>query len=126
MVRTGNLTKGIGLTTTCLFALLLVIASCGGSKREEGVLAPKDFTNLLIDFYLTEGRLNTTPIPRDSAMKLFLPYEKSWMQKHHLTDEQLKKTYAYYLEHTSEFEKIYEVVIDTLSLREQRSMIRER
>jgi hypothetical protein len=32
----------------------------------------------------------------------------------------LKKTYAYYLAHPAELEKIYDSVIDTLALREQR------
>jgi len=62
-------------------------------------------------------------IQRDSAMKLFLPFEQSVMKKRKISDETLSKTYRYYLEHPVEFEKVYDAVIDTLSLRAKRGRI---
>jgi hypothetical protein len=76
---------------------------------------------LLVEFYLAEARVNSTPIVHDSAVKLFFPFEQSYLRKKKVSDQVLKKTYRYYLDHPVEFEAVYDRVIDTLSLREQRA-----
>ncbi len=125
MVTTINLTKGIARKAVILLIIsVFSLYSCKSDKQPEGVLSQAAFSNLLVEFYVTEARLNTTPIVRDSAMKLFLPFERSFLEKNKISDEVLKKTYRYYLDHPAEFEKVYDVVIDTLSLREQRAIVR--
>jgi hypothetical protein len=42
------------------------------------------------------------------------------MRKKGLKDSVISKSYQYYLDHTTELESIYDAVIDSLSLREQR------
>ncbi len=122
MVTTINLTKG-GLRKAVLVLAISVLSlySCKKEGRPEGVLGKEELANLMVEFYIAEGRLYTMGIQRDSAMKLFLPFEQSVMKKKKISDETLSKTYRYYLEHPVEFEKVYDAVIDTLSLRETRA-----
>ena len=125
MVTTINLTKGNALKAVILVIILVFsLYSCKNEKQAEGILSAEEFSNLLVEFYVAEARLNSAPIVRDSSMKLFIPFEKSFLEKRKISDEVLRKTYGYYLEHPAEFEKVYDAVIDTLSLREQRAIVR--
>ena len=104
-----------------LIVLLLTVSlvSCQREKRPERLLSPKEMAAFLVDVYLAEARVEKLSLQKDSAMKLFLPYESKVMKKYGIQDSTLKKTYQYYMAHPDELEKIYDSVIDTLALREQ-------
>jgi Domain of unknown function (DUF4296) len=104
------------------FSLLLVLSfSCQEKEKEPtGILTKTELSAFLIEMYLAEARIDNIPIPKDSAIKLFLPYEEKLMKKFNLADSTLKKTYQYYIDHPKEMEMVYDAVIDTLNLREQR------
>ena len=122
MVSTINLTKGSYWKTVVVMAIsVLSLYSCKKPGPPDGVLSKEELADLMIEFYVAEGRLYTMGIQRDSAMKLFLPFEQSVMKDKKISDETLSKTYKYYLEHPIEFEKVYDSIIDTLSLRETRA-----
>jgi hypothetical protein len=102
-----------------LFAFLL---SCGEKKKEDtkGILKKSELSAFLIEIYMGEARIDNLSLSKDSAIKLFLPYEEKLMKKFNLNDSTLKKTYEYYLANPKEMEAVYDAVIDTLSLREQK------
>jgi Domain of unknown function (DUF4296) len=101
--------------------LLILTISCQEKEKEtKGVLTQTELSAFLIEMYLAEARIDNIPIAKDSAIKLFLPYEEKLMKKFNLADSTLKKTYQYYLDHPKEMELVYDAVIDTLNLREQR------
>ncbi len=104
---------------SCLL-LLASLVSCTQEKKEQAPLDRDQMTNLLIDIYLAEARTTLLPVSRDSAYRLFLPHQDSLMRSNGIADSTLKKAYSYYLRHPTEFEAIYDAVIDSLSLREQR------
>ncbi len=104
---------------TCLF-LLASLFSCTKEKKEVAALDKDQMTNLLIDIYLAEARTSLLPLSKDSAYRLFLPYQDSLMRSNGIADSTLRKAYGYYLQHPTELEAIYDAVIDSLSLREQR------
>ncbi len=103
--------------------LLLTLAiSCQEKEKEtKGILTKAELSAFLIEMYLAEARIDNLSIVKDSAIKLFLPYEEKLMKKFNLADSTLKKTYQYYIDHPKEMEAVYDAVIDTLNLREQRS-----
>lgn len=107
-----------------LIGLLLFLPGCQKRKVPDGVLNQQDVANLLVEMYVAEAKLNAIPISRDSALRLFQPFEQSYLRKKKVSHAVLAKTYRYYLEHPTEFEKIYDSVIDTLSLREKRTQRR--
>jgi hypothetical protein len=107
----------LSIYTLLLFALAV---SCQEKEKESiGILTKTELSAFLIEMYLAEARIDNIPIAKDSAIKLFLPYEEKLMKKFNLTDSTLKKTYQYYIDHPKEMEVVYDV-IDTLNLREQR------
>ena len=99
----------------------LLIASCSMEKAQEDILPKDELVTIMIEFYLAESRLSKLSIPQDSATKLFIPFEESVLKKYGVTDSILNKTYQYYFDHSNEMEKIYEIVLDSLSLRERKS-----
>ena len=94
--------------------------NCQTEKYPDSILSKEEFSSLLMELYLAEAKLNGLSIPRDSASKLFIPYEDSLMRKSGVPDSILRNTYQYYFDHPQELEKVYEIVIDSLSLREKK------
>lgn len=99
----------------------LMCASCSKEQRPTDILPQDELTRIMIEFYLGEAKLNNYSIPHDSASKLFIPYQESVLKKYGVSDTTLHKTYQYYFDHPTELEKIYEMVIDSLSLRERKA-----
>jgi len=98
----------------------LVFNACQKDKRPEGVLSPEELSKLMVEMYLAEARISGKNMVKDSAMKYFVPFEEKLKAKHGVSDSTMRITYQYYISHSEELEKIYDSVIDTLSLREQK------
>jgi len=98
----------------------LVFNACQKDKRPEGVLSPEELSKLMVEMYLAEARISGKNMVKDSAMKYFVPFEEKLKVKHGVSDSTMRITYQYYISHSEELEKIYDSVIDTLSLREQK------
>jgi Domain of unknown function (DUF4296) len=103
-----------------LILILCTIVSCERDSEPEGVLTKPQMVDWMLDLYMGEARAQLFNTSRDSAYKLFLPYQDSLKHRQGITDSVLTKTYRYYLEHPAKMEAIYDVVIDSLSLREQK------
>lgn len=111
------------------FSLILILLSvlfvgCSKSKddiEKQGVLNEQELSALLIDIYLAEAVADNLPLLKDSAIKFFVPFEQKLLKQKNIPDSVLAKTYTYYLAHPKEFEAVYEIVIDSLTLREQRT-----
>lgn len=104
-----------------LFLLVLAgMVSCKKEKEEQPPLSRDEMAGLMMEIYLGEARMSVTPVSKDSAYRLFVPYQDSVLRHRGLADSTLRKAYDYYLRHPDELEKIYDAIIDSLSLREQR------
>ncbi|MBS1488721.1 MAG: DUF4296 domain-containing protein [Bacteroidetes bacterium] len=107
----------------CIFLFIVIqLFSCQKKVETSTILTKEQLSALLIDVYLAEARAQTFPRPQDSLMKIFLPREKKILEAHGVSDSLLRQTYNYYYAHPKEFEAVYDVVIDSLTLREQRSL----
>lgn len=102
------------------YLLLSTLVSCKTEKEPQNILSKPQMVDWMIDIYLAEARMTALPVTRDSAYKIFVPYQDSLLQRKGIQDSVLRKSYQYYLEHPLELEAIYDTVIDSLSLREQR------
>jgi hypothetical protein len=98
----------------------LISFSCGKEQTPKDILPKDQLTKIMMEFYLGEAKLSNYSLPYDSARKLFIPYEESVLKKYGVPDSTLHKTYQYYFDHPRELEKIYEIVIDSLNLRERK------
>jgi len=103
-----------------IYVAACLVMACQKETRPAGILSPEEFSKVLVEVYLAEARMNSTALQRDSAMKLFAAYEAKMLQQFELPDSALRKTQQYYVDHPDQLEKIYDSVIDTLSLRQQK------
>lgn len=110
------------LNKILFYTLLISLAtSCQKEKLPAGVLTKEELSALMVNIYLAEARLSVALVPRDSADKLFKPFQAKLLKGKGLSDSSMNLTYQYYVSHPKELEQIYDSVIDTLALREQRS-----
>lgn len=106
-----------------VFALLslLLMDSCTAEKEEKQAPLSKDeMVRVMMEIYLAEARLSVLPVDRDSAYRLFIPFQDSLLYHRGIKDSTLRSAYDYYLNRPDELEQIYDQLIDSLSLREQR------
>ena len=103
----------------CCLAALLVL-SCG-EKRPEGILSKDQMVSALTDFYLKEARVNTLGLLTDSAATLLQYHKDEYARGKNFTDTALDVSYQYYLNRPLVLSAIYDQVIDSLVLREQRA-----
>ena len=105
-----------------LVFVLGVLLSCKKTNdAPQNILSKDQMADWMISLYLAEARTALLLMNQDSAYKLFLPYQDSLMRQKGIQDSVLRKSYDYYLKNPGELESIYDAVIDSLSLREQRS-----
>lgn len=103
-----------------LVAILLQATACQKRTEAPPPLSREQMVSLMMEIYLSEARTSLLPLDKDSSYRLFMAHQDSLLQRHGLQDSTLRKAYAYYLEHPTELESIYDAIIDSLSLREQR------
>ncbi|GHN01884.1 hypothetical protein WSM22_33730 [Cytophagales bacterium WSM2-2] len=105
--------------------LVAALFACETRERPKEILTDEQLSAFLVDIYLAEARLDAVPRVKDSIMRLFVPFEQKLLKKHGIADSILRPTYTYYMAHPKELEKVYDSVIDTLALREQRAGTRQ-
>lgn len=110
MTRVGLIILTIGLLVT----------GCKKEPLPPGVLTKEEYASFLVDVYLAEARVSALSLPRDSAELYYLPLKEKILGKQGLSDSVVTRTYQYYIDHPQELEEVYNSVVDTLSLREQR------
>ena len=115
------------ITVGCLILIVIFgLGSCNQNKKPKNVLSEQQLAEILVDIYAGEARMTNLSLVNDSAIKLFRPFEESLFQKKGIPDSIVKTTFRYYLAHPVELEQVYDVVIDTLSLREKKTGIKLR
>jgi Domain of unknown function (DUF4296) len=94
--------------------------SCKKDTAPQGILSKSQMVDWMLSMYLAEAKAQMLPYSRDSAYKLFLPFQDTLMHRKGIQDSVLRRTYQYYAENPIEMEALYDIIIDSLSLREQR------
>jgi hypothetical protein len=103
-----------------LFCFASLVSCRKEEKKEAAPLSQDQMVEIMMKIYLAEARANAMPVSKDSAYKLFVPFQDSLLHHSGIADSTLRKAYAYYLGHPTELETVYDAIIDSLSLREQR------
>ncbi|HBK88373.1 MAG: DUF4296 domain-containing protein [Cyclobacteriaceae bacterium] len=104
-----------------LVILLLLPLSCKkDEKLPPGVMTREEMVKWMIPIYLAEARTQLLNLNRDSAYRIFIPLQDSLKRSSGIQDSVFVKSYQYYLDHSPELEAVYDAVIDSLSLREQK------
>nr|WP_280867745.1 DUF4296 domain-containing protein [Lunatimonas salinarum] len=76
---------------------------------------------IVVDIHLTEGFVQSLPIPYDSSKKVYPILEREIFEKHRVSDSVYMASLQYYLRYPSFMERVYERAIDSLSVFEKRA-----
>ena len=73
---------------------------------------------ILADVHITEARIETNILYPDTALMVFNREQLQILAEHGVKEEEFRKTYRYYLNNLAQMDKLYEIILDTLSVRE--------
>ncbi len=104
--------------TLIILSLLFITLSCGDRKTRH-VLPEETFQQLLIEMHLADGISYARNIG-NFARADSVNYTNAIYNKFGITSAQFDSTVAYYSNHPSEYEEIYNVVLDSLRAMEAR------
>ena len=122
-VKSGSLPSALPILGGCVWEIfLLVFLSCS-VKTPESILAKKEMAKALTEFYLKESKISNFHVGQDSAMVLFEYFRQQYAEQNNFNDSIIDKSYRYYLDHPEELNVIYDMIIDSLSLKEQRALV---
>src|ERR1043165_910343 len=103
-----------------LVVFFAAVFSCQKEKSPPGIMTKAQMADWMMALYIGEARLLQLSLPRDTVYKYFVPFRDSLLKSQSLQDSTLRKSFQYYIDNPAELESIYDIVIDSLSLREQR------
>jgi hypothetical protein len=102
-----------------IFTLLtLVCCSPAGEPKPTNLLSEEQMTRLMIDVHLAEAQVENAGLPLDSGEAVFRKMQQQIFQKHRVKEADFNTSYQYYLRNLNGLDKIYEKVIDSLTVRE--------
>ncbi|MFD3000982.1 DUF4296 domain-containing protein [Pontibacter toksunensis] len=84
------------------------------------MISQPKMVRILADIHTVEALIEQNISYPDTALMVFNKQQSEILKKHGVKQEDFKATYNYYLNHIAEMDKLYEVVVDTLSVRESR------
>jgi hypothetical protein len=103
-----------------LVAASLLFYTCTSpiSPPPPNLLSEKKMTGSLFDLHVAEARIERMGIMLDTGSVYYKELQGRILKKHGVTPAAFYKSYDYYLQNVSELDKIYEKVIDSLTLQE--------
>ncbi|WP_243409455.1 DUF4296 domain-containing protein [Pontibacter virosus] len=98
----------------------VVLAGCGQSaeKRPADLLPEQKMVQILADVHIAEARIENHVLYPDTALMVFNKEQMQILSQHGVDEEEFRKTYRYYLNNLPQMDKLYEIILDTLSVRE--------
>lgn len=114
-----------------LFIVIFMVSGCSSHPKgppAKGVIGQNRFVDLLVDIHFYEGVFTVTEdmasYQRDMSHDT-VDYYQGIFEKHGVTREQFTKSFNYYSYNPSQFERLYNRVIDELSRRVSEAEMRE-
>ena len=108
-----------------LFYILFCIGllACGEKETKQPAgLVPRDqMVQILADIHTAEAQIESNMVYPDTAMMSYNYAEQQIFKKHGVTEQEFRDTYQYYKDNLKEMDKLYEIIVDTLSLRETKA-----
>ena len=82
------------------------------------LIPEKKMTAILVDIHVAESRIENLGLPHDTGAVYYQRLQKELFKKHKITADKFYKSFDYYVTNVSELDKIYEKVVDSLSVKE--------
>ena len=94
------------------FAALMMLASCGGQKRPEGVMSPETMVTFLVDAYQLEGFYAIeTEYRYDSLLPEVAAAYDDLLARHGVSREEVERSFDYYAAHPEHYSPIQDSVM---------------
>lgn len=104
-----------------IFTLLsLVCCSPASEPIPTNLLTEEQMTRIMIDVHLAEAQIENAGLPLDSGDAVYRKMQRQILKKHQVKETDFNTSYQYYLRNLNGLDKIYEKVIDSLTVRETR------
>ncbi|MFZ9045682.1 MAG: DUF4296 domain-containing protein [Cyclobacteriaceae bacterium] len=109
-----------------LFFLIIIISAACSGKNEipEDIYSKEKMVDVLIEIHLLEQKLDQLGISYDSQKVMYNHFEALIFDKYQIDTVQYRKSINFYFENVQDLETIYEVIVDSLSVREKTRTIR--
>jgi ubiquinone biosynthesis protein Coq4 len=108
-----------------LSAICLLWACSTDDKKPEGIYSIEKMADVMQDTYLLEAKIQELRLRSDSAKVVYNRMIGQLYEKHGVTDSLYEKSYGYYINEPEDLYKIYEIIADSLSLKERLLEIEE-
>jgi hypothetical protein len=108
------------LNSKYIFLIIVLLSACqkngGQLETPTNVLNEEQMVSFLIDLHMTEANISSMNFNRDSSMKIFNTIDESLYSKHQTSDTIVQKSLKYYAQNPEVYDRIYEAVIDSLTV----------
>jgi hypothetical protein len=104
-----------------LFCLSLVGCKQQDQQKPAHLLSRDKMVQILADVHTAEATVEHQVVYPDTALMTFNYLERQILKKHDVKEQDFRDTYNYYLENLKEMDLLYEIIIDTLSVRESKA-----
>lgn len=105
----------------CVLLFIGVLLPGTGCSKEERIpahIVPKEkMVSILTDVHELEAKVNLLRLENDSSTRLFKEQQALIFEKHNVNDSVYNLSFTYYMRRVDLMNKIYEAVVDSLSLR---------
>jgi hypothetical protein len=100
--------------------VLVIVSACGTPDAPSDLIKRDKMVKVMTEVHLLEAKIAELPIrPSDSIQAVYDHYEKLLFDSLGITEEQYVSSFNYYVDNPTEFEKVYNVVVDSLMQREK-------
>lgn len=100
------------------FCMSFLWLGCQSAQKPEGILSEEKMMAILIDLHIAEASAQEFYKPFDTTLALFNGFQEYIFQKHQVDSASYFSSYEYYLKDLTAMNRIYDVVVDSLSYRE--------
>ncbi|WP_345160107.1 DUF4296 domain-containing protein [Pontibacter saemangeumensis] len=104
-----------------LFCLCLLSCQQQNEDKPENMIPQQKMVRILADIHTAEAQLERNVSYPDTALVMFADQQTDILKKHGVGKQAFKDTYRYYLTHLEEMDKLYEMIVDSLSVRESKA-----
>lgn len=104
------------MRNSVIILLVLITFSCNTkNKTPDYVIPHEDMVNIIVDMHITDGLMNVNKVRRNLVKKDSLNYYDAVFKSYGYTRTGFDTSIYYYSNNISEYDKIYEEVLNKLS-----------
>jgi len=112
---------------TAYYLILFLLCGCVSKyeKPPENLIQESEMRSILVDLYTEEAIIQQQNLQGDSALEAYILAKNEVLKRHKADTALFRKSQDFYNNHTDTYTKMYEGIVDTLALREQRGLVKK-